>query len=159
MPFDWSIDFPLEAHPFNHLLPMGPSSHNAFESGLEPLDSIIFGHLMLFANLALAPSSPCNTCSRPAPTTTRQPWRSTSISKPNSHAAIKVHPVDPNGRVILDTEIDVFRDTKTKVASIGEVLLPQLVFLDLQPSLENLFGFGTSDGDVDGNLFVSADTE
>ena len=77
----------------------------------------------------------------------------------NSHAAVKVHPIDTNGRVIFDTEIDVFRDTKTKVASIREVLLPQLILLDLEASLKDFFGLGPSDGDVDSDLFISSDTK
>ena len=77
----------------------------------------------------------------------------------DSHAAVKVHAVDTNGRVILDTKIDVFRDTETKVARVREVLLPQLIFLDLETTFEDFFGFGPPDGNMDRDLFISADTE
>jgi hypothetical protein len=53
----------------------------------------------------------------------------------HSHAAVEVHSVNTNRRVILDAQIDVFADTKAEVASLGEVSLPQFVFLDLQTTL------------------------
>jgi len=37
--------------------------------------------------------------------------------------------------------------------------LPQLVLLDLQCSLQNLLSLGSSDGSVNGNLFVPSDGE
>ena len=77
----------------------------------------------------------------------------------HSHAAVKVHPVDTNGRVILDAQIDVFADPETEVARLREIPFPQLVFLDLQPSLQDLLSFRAPDGDVDGDLFVATDTE
>lgn len=46
-------------------------------------------------------------------------------------------------------------DTETKVASRRKVPLPQLVLLDLEPSLEDLLGLGPTDGDMHGDLFVS----
>lgn len=53
----------------------------------------------------------------------------------------------------------MFADTETKIASLGEVPPLQLVFLDFQASLEDFFGFGASDGDVDGDFLVTTDTE
>jgi hypothetical protein len=53
----------------------------------------------------------------------------------------------------------VLADTEAKVAGLGEVALAELVFLDLEATLEDLLGLGTTDGDVDGDLFVTADTE
>ena len=44
---------------------------------------------------------------------------------------VEVHTVDTNARVILDTKINVFLDAKTKVASTGEIALPQLVLTHL----------------------------
>lgn len=41
----------------------------------------------------------------------------------------------------------------------SDLPLSQLVLLDLQSSLQNLLSLGTSDGNVDGNLLVSSDTE
>ena len=54
------------------------------------------------------------------------------------HAAVEVHTVDTNGRVVLDTEIDVFADTEPKVSGLREVTLAQFVLLDLEATLENL---------------------
>lgn len=76
-----------------------------------------------------------------------------------SHAAVEVHAVDTNRRVVLDAEIDVLRDTEAEVAGLGEVALPQLVLLDLEATLEDLLCLGAADGDVDGDLLVTTDTE
>lgn len=53
----------------------------------------------------------------------------------------------------------MFRNTEAEVAGLAEVLAAKFVFLDLQATLENLFGLGATDGDMDGNLFVTTDTE
>lgn len=75
------------------------------------------------------------------------------------HAAVEVHAVDTNRGVVLDAEIDVLANTEAEVAGLAEVALAQLVLLDLQATLENLLSLGATDGDVDGDLFVAADTE
>lgn len=77
----------------------------------------------------------------------------------NAHADVEVHAVDTDRRVVLDTQVDVLGDTETEVASLGEVALAELVLLDLEATLEDLLGLGATDGDVDGNLFVTTDTE
>lgn len=82
-----------------------------------------------------------------------------AVSISNVHAAVEVHAVDTDRRVVLDTQIDVLRDTKAEVARLAEVTLPQLVLLDLQAALEDLLCLWTADGDVDGDLLVTADTE
>lgn len=75
------------------------------------------------------------------------------------HAAVEVHAVDTDTGVVLDAEIDVLTDAEAEVAGLAEVALAQLVLLDLQATLEDFLGLGSTDGDVDGNLFVTADTE
>jgi hypothetical protein len=82
-----------------------------------------------------------------------------NISRVYSHAAVEVHAVDTNAGVVLDTKIDVLADTKTEVTGLGEVALAQLVFLDLKATLEDLLSLGSTDGDVDGDFFVTTDTE
>ena len=77
----------------------------------------------------------------------------------NSHAAVEIHSVNTDTWVVLDAQIDVFADTEAEVASLGEVTLPQLVFLDLEATLENLLCLWATDGDVDSNLFVTTNTE
>jgi len=75
------------------------------------------------------------------------------------HADVKVHAVNTDRRVVLDSQVDVLADTETEVASLGEVALAELVFLDLEATLENFLGLGATDGDVDGDLFVTTDTK
>ena len=53
----------------------------------------------------------------------------------------------------------MFTDTKPKIPRLREVLPSQLIFLDFQTTLEDFFGFGTTDGDVYGDFFVAADAE
>lgn len=81
------------------------------------------------------------------------------IKGEHSHAAVKVHSVDTNCRVILDAQIDVLADPKSKIARRREILLPQFILLDFQTALEDFFGFGSPYGDMDGDLFVTTDTE
>jgi len=76
-----------------------------------------------------------------------------------SHAGVEVHSVDTNRRVVLDTEIDVFADAETEVTSLREVALAELVFLDLQSTLQDFLGLWATNGDVHRDLLVTADTE
>lgn len=77
----------------------------------------------------------------------------------NLHADEEVHAVDTDTGIVLDTEIDVLADTESEVTGLREVALAELVLLDLEATLEDLLGLGATDGDVDGDLFVTADTE
>lgn len=60
------------------------------------------------------------------------------------HAAVKVHAVDTDRRVVLDSEIDVLTDTKSEVARLGEVALAQFVLLNLEATLQNFLGLQSS---------------
>jgi len=72
---------------------------------------------------------------------------------------IEVHTVDTNAWIVLDSQVDVLLDTETEVPVSGEVFLPQLVFLDLEPTFQNLFGLGPPDSAVNGDLFIPSDTK
>jgi hypothetical protein len=50
--------------------------------------------------------------------------------------------VDTDGRIVLDTKIDVFLDTETEVTSCGEVAGQKLILLDLETTLKNLLSLG-----------------
>jgi hypothetical protein len=67
--------------------------------------------------------------------------------------------VDTNGRIILDTKIDVLLDTETEVTGSREVASQKLVLLDLEATLKDLLSLGTTDSDVNRDLFVTTDTE
>lgn len=116
-------------------------SDNGIEALLEPLDGVVTGNAVGGANTALCAATTDHTLTRAG------------------HAAVEVHAVDTDTRVVLDTEVDVLGDTETEVASLAEVALAQLVLLDLQATLENLLGLGATNSDVDSDLFVTADTE
>ena len=53
----------------------------------------------------------------------------------------------------------MLRDTESKVASLREVALAELVFLDLEATLEDLLSLGATNGNVDSDLLVTTDTE
>ena len=50
-------------------------------------------------------------------------------------------------------------DTEAEAAGVGEVLVQELVLLNLEALLEDLFGLLTVDGDVAGDLFVTTNGE
>lgn len=75
------------------------------------------------------------------------------------HAAVEVHAVDTDTGIVLHAQVDVLADTEAKVAGLGEVALEELILLDLEATLENLLSLGATDGDVDRDLLVTADTE
>ena len=77
----------------------------------------------------------------------------------SSHHDVEVHTKDTDTGVISSAEIDMFLDTKSKVSRLREVPLSEFVLLDLQATLEDFLGLGATDGDVDGNLFVTTDAE
>jgi hypothetical protein len=77
----------------------------------------------------------------------------------SGHAAVEIHSINTDRRVVLDTEIDMFADSETKVTSLGKVTLAELVFLNLQSTFQDFLGFRTTDSDVHGNLFVTTNTE
>jgi hypothetical protein len=144
---------PLHHDPFLSVLPFQPSTakrtpnqggrlpDDTIEPLLEPLDGLVTVDAVVGADGGLAATAAGDTLTGAG------------------HAAVEVHAVDTNRRVVLDTEIDVLGDTESEVAGLGEVALAELVLLDLEATLENLLGLGATDGDVDGNLFVTADTE
>jgi len=109
--------------------------------GLEPLDGISGLDSVRRTNGGLGTSSSGDTGT----------W--------TSHDAVEVHSVDTDSWVVLDSEIDVFGNTETKVAGLGEVALSQLELLDTETTLQDFLSLWTTDGDVDGNLFVTTDTE
>jgi len=53
----------------------------------------------------------------------------------------------------------VFADTEAEVASLREVALSELIFLDLQPTLQDFLGLWAANSDVDRDLLVTTDTE
>lgn len=114
---------------------------NSVEALLEPLDGVVTGDTVGGTDTALGAATTDNTLTGAG------------------HAAVEVHAVNTDTGVVLDTEIDVLGDTETEVAGLAEVALAQLVLLDLEATLKNLLSLGTTDGDVDSDLFVTADTE
>lgn len=116
-------------------------SDDGIEARLEPLDGVVTVDAVGGTDSALAAATANDTLTGAG------------------HAAVEVHAVDTNTGVVLDTKVDVLADTESEVAGLAEVALAELVLLDLEATLENLLGLGATDGDVDGDLFVTTDTE
>ena len=119
----------------------GYLQHNALILLLEPLNSVVFGHLLSQANS-----------------------RSSGLSSGHSSSRslqdnVKVHTEDTSGRIVLDTQVNVLRDAETEVAGVGEVGRLKFVLLHLQASVQDLGSLLTSNSAVASDLFVSSDTE
>ncbi|RUS76159.1 hypothetical protein EGW08_016071, partial [Elysia chlorotica] len=69
---------------------------------------------------------------------------------------VEVHAVDANTRVIFNAQINVFLDTKPKIASVGE---PQIHMSYLQALLQDFFSFSTSDCAMACNLLITSDSK
>ncbi len=108
--------------------------------------------------MSLASATLGNTLTRSGPMTCQHRSSYADICR-YSHAAVEIHSVNTNRRVVLDTEIDVFADTETKVASLREVALAEFVFLDLQSTFQDFLGLWSTDCNVHSDLFVTTDTE
>ena len=114
---------------------------NSLEAGLVPLDNLLTLDAVGGANLGLA-------------TATLGDALTTA-----THADVEVHSVNSDSWVVLDAEIDVLGDSETEVTGLREVALAELVLLNLQATLEDLLGLWATDGDMDRDLLVTADTE
>ncbi|KZP24342.1 hypothetical protein FIBSPDRAFT_951113 [Athelia psychrophila] len=75
-----------------------------------------------------------------------------------AHDNVEVHPEDIDTRIVLRAQVDVLLHAEPKVARLQEIP-PQLVFLDLEATLEDLLRFGPADGDVHSDLLVMSDAE
>ena len=146
-------------YPFRSLLPL---PHDALEAILVPLDRLGLVDAVRGADVRLAASALGHTLARAGPVFGISMAASAISSIPmmkNVHAAVEIHAVDTDRWVVLDAKINVLRDAEAEVARLAEVALPQLVLLDLEATLEDLLCLGPADGDVDGDLLVTADTE
>lgn len=114
---------------------------NSLKAGLVPLDNLLTLDAVGGANLGLATATLGDALTAA------------------THADVEVHSVNSDSWVVLDAEIDVLGDSETEVTGLREVALAELVLLDLEATLENLLSLWTADGDVDGDLLVTANTE
>jgi hypothetical protein len=119
----------------------GISENNTLKLVLEPLDSVFLGNLLMQTYTSLTDLASADTSTRPC-----------KVDE-------KVHSVDTGGGIVLDTQINVLGDSKTKVSGITKVLLQEFIFLHLEATLQNFQGLFTADGNMDGDLFVTTDTE
>lgn len=60
---------------------------------------------------------------------------------------------------ILDSQINVFLDAKTKASRLAEVPPKQLVFLNFQTTLQELHRLLTSNSDIARNLLIMPNTK
>lgn len=120
---------------------MSTHQDDTIEPLLEPSHRIVLG----------------DSVSEPNPSSALPPLGHAHPRSPHHH--VKVHTKDTNPGVIPRTEIDVLLNPEPKVARIGKVFPSEFVLLDFETALKDFFGFGTADGDVHGDFFVSTDAE
>merc|ERR1712240_809278 len=87
---------------------------------LEPLHGVLLGQTVGESNLAdlLPPVS--------------------DVAAGSSEDHEEVHSIDTNAGIVLDAEVNVLVDTEAEVSVVGEVILPQLVLLHLEATLQDL---------------------
>ena len=78
---------------------------------------------------------------------------------PACHIRVRALTVNADGRVVLQAQVDVLIDAEAEVAGRGEVAVLELELLHGQTLLQDLLGLLTADGDVAGDLLVTADGE
>merc|ERR1719228_1900817 len=72
---------------------------------------------------------------------------------------VKVQTINTDAGVVFDAQIDMFLKAEAKRSHVGETILPQFVFNDLQSFLKDLLRLGSPDGAMTGNLLVTTNTE
>lgn len=72
---------------------------------------------------------------------------------------VKVQSIDPNARVVLNSQVNVFLNTETKVSGMREVVTSQFVFPDFQTALKNFLSFSATHCTMHGDFFVTTDTK
>ena len=77
----------------------------------------------------------------------------------HSHAAVEIHAINTNRRIVLDAQINVFANPETEVASLRKILFSQFVFLDLQTAVQDFLSLGSADGNVDSDLVITTDAK
>ena len=72
---------------------------------------------------------------------------------------VEIHTENTGVRIVLDTKINMFLNTKTEITRVGEVILDKFVFLDLQAAFKDFESLLTTNGSVDGDFFVTTNRE
>merc|ERR1711998_444699 len=72
---------------------------------------------------------------------------------------VEVHTVNAGVGVVLEPKINMLIDAISKVASLTEVTLANLVVCDLETTVDQIHGLLAPDGDVCGDLLVTTDAE
>lgn len=155
---------PVPSFYATHLTTISPN--NSLEPILEPLNRLRLIDTVTSTNFALASSPLGYSLTRSCPISKSAPYHPSQYphvsfppEKNDLHAAIKVHSINPNRRIIFDPQINMLTNPKPKIPRLREILFPQLIFLNFQPTFEDFFSFGTTNGDVHGDFFVAADAE
>ena len=71
----------------------------------------------------------------------------------------EVHTINSCCWVVLNSQVNVLVDTEAEVSGLAEVLCEELIFLNFEATLDNFESLLSSDGNVDGDLFVTTDSE
>lgn len=113
--------------------------NNTFKLGLEPFHGIILGHLMLYSDSRMATSSLSYTIS----------WA--------LQDNVEIHSINASGRIIFNTQVNMFVDAKSKISGVGEIAAEEFVLLDLEACLQELHCLLPTNSYMAGDLFITAD--
>ena len=72
---------------------------------------------------------------------------------------IEVHTENTGVGIIFDTKVNVFLNTEAEVTGVGEVTFSKFEFFDFKSFFQDFFGLFSSNGDMEGNLFISLNNE
>lgn len=72
---------------------------------------------------------------------------------------VEIHTKNTSVRVILDSEVNVFLNTKAEIARVREVSFSKFEFFDFKSFFQDFICLLSSDGHMQSDLFVSLNTE
>jgi len=72
---------------------------------------------------------------------------------------IEIHTKNTSVGIVFDTKVNVFLNTEAEITGIGEVTFSKFEFFDFKSFFQDFFGLISSDGHMEGNLFISLNTE
>jgi len=72
---------------------------------------------------------------------------------------IEIHSKNTSVGIVLDTEVNMFLNTEAEIAGVGEVTFSKFEFFDFKSFFQDFFGLVSSDGHMQGDLFISLNSE
>jgi hypothetical protein len=104
--------------------------HDSIILVLEPLNGSGLAYFLVNANLAATVLAFSNSTTRPSEDNVK-------VHYLLNHVIKEYTSIDSNSRIILDIQVDVFLNTKSKVTSLTKISLFQFVLLDFKSTFKD----------------------